>query len=55
MAETPGERLTYADATPEQVADARRRAQARLADAERRHDTAYWDALRDRFGITTTA
>jgi len=47
------DRPTYETATPEEVAEARRRARTKLAEAARRHDPAYWERLRERFGVTT--
>lgn len=45
--------LTYDQATPEQVAEARETARRKLADSVQRHDAAYWERLRARFGFPT--
>jgi hypothetical protein len=39
-------------AKPDDAATARRAARSRLTDALRRHDPAYWERLRARFGVT---
>jgi hypothetical protein len=39
-------------AKPDETADARRTARSRLVEALRRHDRAYWERLRARFGVT---
>jgi hypothetical protein len=38
-------------AADEERAEARARMRRKLADAERRHDAAYWARLRERFGL----
>jgi hypothetical protein len=48
----PADRPVYEAATPEEVANARQHARTKLAEAARRHDPAYWERLRDRFGVT---
>jgi hypothetical protein len=46
------DRPTNETATPEELADARQHARAKLAEAARRHDRDYWERLRARFGVT---
>jgi len=46
------DRPNHETATPQEVADARQEARTKLAEAARRHDPAYWESLRARFGVT---
>jgi hypothetical protein len=49
---TEADSPTYETATPKEVADARQHARTKLAEATQRHDRAYWERLRARFGVT---
>ncbi len=46
------DRPTYETASAQEVAEARQNARTRLTAAQRRHDPAYWERLRARFGVT---
>jgi hypothetical protein len=49
------DRLTYASATEEQVAEARAAARQKLVEARSRHTSEYWAALRKRLGLPSQA
>jgi crotonobetainyl-CoA:carnitine CoA-transferase CaiB-like acyl-CoA transferase len=49
------EELTYATATPDQVAQVRDEVRRKLAEADARHTPEYWARLREQLGLPPKA